>query len=146
MNLGRIEAVETGVATGWRVWRLGAEGLLRSVVYDQVWPAQTPVRAECRKLGGSHAAPDPRCECGLHAAKNLADWAHYLGRPDRVFGRVALVGAIVEGARGFRAEAAYPLELVVPASVEDADGAARALAVYRVPVELPAAVAARVSA
>jgi hypothetical protein len=139
MNLGRIEAVEVGVAVGWRVWRLGADGLLRSVVYDEVWAPGRPVRAECGKLDGGHAAPDPRCECGLHAAKNLADWAHYLGRPDRVFGRVVLAGAIVEGARGYRGSAAYPLELVVPALVENPDAVAEALAVYGVPVEAPIA-------
>jgi hypothetical protein len=146
MNLGRNQADEVGIAVGWRVWRLGADGLLRSVVYDELWPARRPVRAECRKLEGGHAAPDPRCECGVHAAKNLVDWAHYLGRPDRVFGRVLLAGAIVEGARGFRASAAYPLELVVPALVEDAGAAARALAVYRVPVEVPTAAAVPVPA
>jgi hypothetical protein len=139
VNLGRMEGAEVGVAVGWRVWRIGADGLLRSVVYDEVWPARTPVRAQCRKLGGGHEAPDVRCECGLYAAKNLADWAHYLGRADRVFGRVLLAGAIVEGARGFRASAAYPLEVVVPTVVENAEAVAEALAAYGVPVELPAA-------
>jgi hypothetical protein len=145
MNLGRTAAFASGIAVGWRVWRVGPDRLLRSVVYDEVWPAGTPVRAQCRKLGGRHAAPDPRCECGLHAAKDVADWVHYLGRADRVFGRVALFGAIVEGARGFRAEAAYPLELVVPAPVADAAEVAAALAAYHVPVEshTAGAVAAR---
>jgi hypothetical protein len=139
MNLGRIQTIEAGIAVGWRVWRLGEDGLLRSVVYDEVWPARRAVHAECRKLNAGHAAPDPRCECGLYAAKKLVDWAHYLGRPDRVFGRVVLAGAIVEGARGFRASAAYPLELVVPALVENADAVAEALAAYGVPVEAPVA-------
>jgi hypothetical protein len=146
VNLGRTESVEVGIAVGWRVWRLGADGLLRSVVYDEVWPARTPAYAECRKLGAAHAAPDRHCECGLHAAKNLLDWAHYLGRPDRVFGRVVLAGAIVEGTRGFRASAAYPLELVVPALVQNPDEVAEALAAYGVPVEAPTAFEAHVAA
>jgi hypothetical protein len=146
LNLGRTEAVDAGIAVGWRVWRVGPDGLLRSVVYDELWPAGRPVHAECRKLAGGHAAPDPRCECGLYAAKNLADWVHYLGRPDRIFGRVLLAGALVEAARGFRASAAYPLELVVPALVENPDAVADALAVYGVPVEVPVVGAVREAA
>lgn len=146
MNLGRVAAVDVGIAVGWRVWRLGADGLLRSVVYDEVWPPRSAAHAACGKPAESHTAPDLRCECGIHAAKNLADWAHYLGRPDRVFGRVLLAGVVVEGTRGFRASAAYPLELVVPALVEDQRAVAEALAAYGVPVEVTAPLAVPIAA
>lgn len=141
----------------WRVWRVvrhdGALALA-SVVKRTVWPAGTPLEAECLKAlplfdwlrrRRPHVAPEARCECGIYAA-SLECVRSYLtdALPDaraRVIGRVALWGSVVECERGYRASLAYPVSLYVPlprgsragAAVEDV---ARDLERYEVPVEV----------
>jgi hypothetical protein len=76
-----------------------------------------------------------------------------LCRDDRVIGRVALWGDVVEGPFGWRASHAYPVELFVPVPLLAGIGLRRrayiddtllALEAYRVPVELVAPSALRV--
>jgi hypothetical protein len=93
-----------------------------------------PIEAACARHG--HEAPAVACECGIHAGRTLEAWEHYLrvGAEARVFGRVLLWGATVEGEHGWRAACARPVEIVVPAAVTEAvDG----LNAYGVPVRLP---------
>jgi hypothetical protein len=68
-----------------------------------------------------------------------------LCRDDRVIGRVALWGDVVEGSAGWRASHAYPTELFVPSGAAGRSGLRRrayvdeimqALEVYGVPVDL----------
>jgi hypothetical protein len=95
------------------------------------------LRAECRRLLRTpHEAPLPGCECGLHAGRELAAWEHYLtvGDGDRVFGRVLLWGATIEGSAGWRAAQARPVEIFVPASVPDSAAVAEGLREYGVPM------------
>ena len=103
---------------GWRVWcvvetRVGL--LLASVIHDHVWPVGRETLARCEH---SHPAPDPECGCGIHAAREPAAVLSYLrGRDElstvaRVLGRVQLWGRVVEHEDGWRAERAYPLDLV----------------------------------
>jgi hypothetical protein len=138
MRIGQIEQAWASdalrPAVGWKVWRV-ENGVLRSVLYGDVWPTDEPMRAACARLG--HEAPCAACECGIHAGRDLAAWEHYLrvGAESRVFGRVLLWGATVEGTHGWRAAAARPVEIFVPAAVtERVDG----LGAYGVPVHLPA--------
>jgi hypothetical protein len=135
-------------AVGWKIWRVehGEERTrLRSVLYGSLWPPGRPAVAECKKLLRTrHEAPDPLCDCGIHVAKSLADWRHYLAvGGDRVFGRVLLWGDRLEGSLGWRAVTAYPLELYVPAELDGAEAVAQGLAVYGVPVEVVGAPARR---
>jgi hypothetical protein len=76
------------------------------------------------------------CECGIHAGRTLEAWEHYLrvGAEGRVFGRVLLWGATVEGEHGWRAACARPVEIFVPAAVTEA---VEGLEAYGVPVRLP---------
>jgi hypothetical protein len=145
MNLGafvhRSATAELAPAIGWRIWRLLAgngEVRLGSVVYPAAWQPGEPLRAECEKLPRrSHDAPDGRCECGIYAARELTPWAHYLRvGGDRVFGRVLLWGDVVEARGGWRGARAAPVELYVPARLDEAEAVADALAAYRVPVHL----------
>ncbi len=146
MRVGRLErswaAEALRPAVGWKVWRVGHDAertYLRSVLYGDVWPLRQPVHATCRRLlRASHEAPHAGCECGIHAGRELAAWEHYLavGRGSRVFGRVLLWGATVEGSAGWRAAQARPVEIFVPADVEDAAAVAAGLRRYRVPVHL----------
>jgi hypothetical protein len=63
------------------------------------------------------------CECGIHAAADLASAAGYLHLYEdlpqrsichRALGRVALWGTVVEGDLGWRASRAYPQEIFLP--------------------------------
>jgi hypothetical protein len=138
MRVGRVEGAWAAdalrPAVGWKVWRV-EDGLLRSVLYGDVWPVDEPVQATCARH--DHEAPSPSCECGIHAGRELVAWEHYLrvGAENRVFGRVLLWGATVEGEHGWRAACARPVEIVVPAAVT---APLEGLEAYGVPVHLPA--------
>jgi hypothetical protein len=144
MRIGTRTPIATSLAepiVGWKIWRIEDEDertRLRSVLYVSLWPPGRPVRADCKKVMRTrHDAPDAFCECGIHAAKSLAAWRHYLSvGADRIFGRVLLWGGAVEGELGWRAAAAYPLELCVLAQLERAEEIAAGLEVYGVPVEV----------
>jgi hypothetical protein len=119
-------------AGGWKVWRV-ADGKLASVLYGDPWPGDDPIEATCFRH--EHEAPAPFCECGIHAGRELAAWEHYLrvGAEARVFGRVLLWGATVEGEHGWRSACARPVEIFVPAAVTVP---VDALEGYGVPVRL----------
>jgi hypothetical protein len=144
MRIGQVErawaAEALSPAVGWKVWRVEhcpEHTRLRSVLYGDLWPTREPLRAECRRLLRTpHEAPLPGCECGLHAGRELAAWEHYLtvGDGDRVFGRVLLWGATIEGSAGWRAAQARPVEIFVPATVPDSAAVADGLREYDVPV------------
>jgi len=144
----RIGKASVGTASepvvGWKIWRVehGKERTrLRSVLYGSLWPPGRPAVADCKKLYRvRHEAPDLLCDCGIHGAKSLEQWSHYLAvGGDRVFGRALLSGDRVEGELGWRAATAYPLALYVPATLDDAEAIAEGLSVYGVPVEIAGA-------
>ena len=147
---------------GWRVWlvvdRAGAVRL-RSVVYPTLWEPRVETVAECVHLKrhpprswrvgfSNHSAPSSRCDCGIYAARELADGVHYLRTSDRpgadvlgrVFGRVSLWGSVVESERGWRGSHAYPAQLYVPrgrtTNGRGTDDIALALTDYGVAVEI----------
>jgi hypothetical protein len=142
MRIGALErawaADALRPAVGWKVWRV-ADGVLLSVLYGDRWPVEEPVRATCRRhTHVAHEAPSPSCECGIHAGRELGAWDHYLavGPEERVFGRVLLWGAVLEGRAGWRGELARPVEIFVPPAVAGAPEVARALQAYGVPVHV----------
>jgi hypothetical protein len=143
MKIGRLErawgADALQPAVGWKVWRVDAEARLRSVLYGDPWPLDEPVHAVCKRVvRSSHEAPSPGCECGIHAGRELAAWEHYLAidADTRVFGRVLLWGSTLEGAHGWRAAEARPVEIFVPSAVRDAAAVAESLRAYGVPVHV----------
>jgi hypothetical protein len=136
----------------WRVLQTDGVLTLASVVKGVAWSPGEALVAEC--LGPRliplprlrpHAAPGPRCECGIYAT-DLARASRYLRDSNpfdlgRVLGRVALWGTVVECERGFRASHAYPVALYVPlgrgnGSAQRALELAEGLSRYGVPVEL----------
>jgi hypothetical protein len=134
----------TEPVVGWKIWRVEHDEertRLRSVLYGSLWPPGRPAVADCKKLyRARHEAPDPMCECGIHVAKSLEQWRHYLAvGGDRVFGRALLWGDRLEGELGWRAATAYPLALFVPGTLADAEAIAEGLSVYGVPVEISGA-------
>ena len=151
----------------WRVWRVAMrEGqvVLQSLFAGAVWEPGVPLIASCtgghrsrwrpwRKTPNDHAAPDLDCHCGIYGVQSVAAARSYLETPpllcrdDRVIGRVALWGEVVEGPLGWRASHAYPAELFVPVPLLAGIGLRRrayvdeillALEAYRVPVDLVA--------
>jgi hypothetical protein len=146
MNIGELQrtlaADGVSFGVGWKVWQIErAEDRvrLRSVLYGSLWPPARPAVAECKRiLRAPHEAPHPLCDCGIHAAAELEPWSHYLrvGAESRVFGRVLLWGALIEGSRGWRGAMAYPVSIFVPPQVPDRTEVADGLAVYGVGVEL----------
>ena len=157
-----IEPVEA-----WRVWRVGMrEGrlVLHSAYADAPWDPGVPISATCAKRRRSlrrpwrmepcrHAAPDIACSCGIYGVRSLAAARWFLesekalSPPNRVLGRVALWGDVVESQWGWRASFAYPLELLVPVPTlfqrglwpgrrMDTEETVDALEEYRVPVDV----------
>jgi hypothetical protein len=113
----RVEPV-----VGWRVWNLSEDGggpvLWPAGSGADPWPRGRPLEARCtvpRLVSGRrrHAAPDPRCRCGIYAA----DSPGIVGRerpawpPAPVLGQVALWGRTIEHERGWRSRYAYPARL-----------------------------------
>jgi hypothetical protein len=145
MRLGNVIDTAAGEpVVGWKIWRVehsAGRTRLRSVLYGSLWPPGRPAVADCKKLLRTrHAAPDPLCECGIHAAKELESWRHYLAvGDDRVFGRALIWGERIEGELGWRAAAAYPLEIYIPATLAEAEEIAAGLADYGVAVEIDGA-------
>jgi hypothetical protein len=140
MRIGRIEAAWEAEAlrpaVGWKVWRVDEQARLLSVLYGDPWPLEEPVNAACKRL--EHEAPFPGCECGIHAGRELGAWEHYLNieRDRRVFGRVLLWGSTLEGAHGWRAAQARPVEIFVPTAVANQQEIAEGLRAYGVPVHV----------
>ncbi len=117
---------------GWRVWdvvTLEHELRLCSLAFWSIWIPREEIHATCRRslidaaLTGlpAHAAPQPRCSCGIYAArtaKHVLDFSRQVRRRfdtvHRVAGRAALWGSVVEGDDGWRASHAYPASIVVP--------------------------------
>lgn len=150
----------------WRVWRVAMRQgrvVLQSLFTGAAWEPATPLVASCsgghrtrrapwRKQSNDHPAPELECRCGIYGVQSVAAARSYLERPpllcrdDRVIGRVALWGSVVEGPFGWRASHAYPIELFVPAAVGThglrrrgyLDEILAALEAYRVPVDVVA--------
>jgi hypothetical protein len=114
---------------GWRTWDLAAEDGLGPLLLPvgsgvDAWPHREALRARCgatpilSRFRTPHHAPDPRCRCGIYAARSLDafDRPRPAWPPPPVVGTVSLWGRVVEHERGWRAAAAYPsrLRLVCP--------------------------------
>lgn len=121
---------------GWRKWHVYPdEGVLRSIYKSLNWPMREKLCAACLKHVGvtvsgrtpaCASAPNAECHCGIYAVKtneqlplaggNVSTLMG-LGVMGRqrvdVVGRVSLWGRILDCPLGWRAEFAYPYELVV---------------------------------
>ena len=157
-----IEPVEA-----WRVWRVGVcQGgiVLKSLFSGTVWEPSVPLDAFCTGVQRSrwrpwrleshdHQVPALGCRCGIYGVRTVAaarpyiDCAPFPYRDDRVIGRVALWGEVVEGTHGWRASHAYPIELFVRDPATERFGFRRrahveellqGLEAYRVPVDVVA--------
>lgn len=99
--------------TGWRVWKLRIEPsgslVLAPAVYGtEGWSPRSAAAAACRRH--RHDAPVERCRCGLHALREVRGLRR-LRWTGTVVGTVSLWGRVVEHARGYRSQYAYPQRL-----------------------------------
>jgi hypothetical protein len=153
---------------GWRLWSVvtaGGRSRLQSLVCPSIWWPGRELVATCeasprdslrpwRRLPG-HAAPEPRCTCGVHAMERVRHLGTYVPPAasrlvvQRAVGRVSLWGDVVEGSRGWRAARGYPAELWLPQAdlrrqtVAELEGIAVELADYGVPVHVCEGMSAR---
>ena len=110
---------------GWRAWRLHrVDHGLRIVPTTprSAWEPRVAIHATCSgshtreymvhnpELVKFHRSPEPGCTCGVHAIKDPSRLARS-GRAAAVVGRVAMWGRVIEHAKGYRAEFAYPSRL-----------------------------------
>ncbi len=104
----------------WRVWRVSTRNgrvVLQSLFAGTVWEPAVALVASCtgghrslwapwRKKPNDHPAPELDCRCGIYGVQSVAAARSYLETPpllcrdDRVIGRVALWGDVVEGPVG----------------------------------------------
>lgn len=131
--------VVPGEVIGWRAWIIESssyrEPRLRSLYFDVVWPTDRWLVADGF---GIHAARDREHLVAMHRygqdqhPRYVEGGGEHPGTP--AIGEVALAGLITPGERGYRAEKARPLSLLLPYVAWDlAESLRRA---YRVPVGL----------
>jgi hypothetical protein len=121
---------------GWRLWHVRAHDetyRLESFTWHHIaWPARERLAAQCAIHGDD--APVAAHECGIYAftTRQLAEdlLRRYTGVPHRygpqaseapprrrgrpiALGRVSLWGRVLARERGFRAQFAYPYDLVL---------------------------------
>ena len=141
---------------GWRYWRAGRDGRLRSLTGRQhVWLPGTPFQARCRFAdvdpddrrfqfvsgfgAPPHRSPGSECTCGLYASRDLDRLRGQIlfGLRRMVVGEVALWGRVIPAQHGYRAEFGYPKRLCVFEHVASSEPALLAgLGDYGVPVEV----------
>jgi hypothetical protein len=124
------EALYTEPILAWRLWRVRRLETLRDeqplrlaaagrLGIPKFWEPRIANRAVCSNPRTAHEAPWPECRCGIYGLRERADAERALARYSRgrlegwVLGRASLWGRIVEGTRGWRAQLAYPYDLVV---------------------------------
>ena len=148
----------------WRVWRVEEDersGLLflHSIHYGIRWPRRKPMRAHCieqwrrgrmNPYPQAHQAPSGAGThaCGIYALKEMEgtnSWLATAGtNATKAIGRVSLWGRIALHEGGYRAEFAYPLDLLLlqptPEGVDAEEVASLLADAYGVPARagLPA--------
>ena len=112
---------------GWLVWgddradgsghviRLGSVPKL-----GYIWPPLTAPPAQCRREGVCAGPPRLGCTCGyygLDAPVFAARSRRLAATPFVIVGKVHLWGRVIVCASGWKAEYAYPAELLIPTDV-----------------------------
>lgn len=106
-----LQADVAGPILAWRQWLL-VDGVLYSVTQRVPWPKRQPLHAPVSSLAATSnrlSTAYDTAQHGIYAAKDR----HRLDYKG-VTGRVALWGRVIEHEHGYRAEYAYPYDLVIP--------------------------------
>lgn len=104
---------------GYRLWELGVDnGILYALYANKIWKPYRELEAYCNVDSYIHDAPDPDCNCGIHARFSPNDLHDIVlqSRPGSILiaGAIAARGNIVMHERGFRAGCAKILGLAPP--------------------------------
>lgn len=120
---------------GWRTWRVERHSLY-SLNWDTPWPAQQRLEGGCgfgsQAPGGfsMHEVPFRSCHCGIYAFKTRAQaeslarrvldlsWDILTDEEAVAIGRISIWGRIIETERGYRAQYAYPYDVIVLGGTE----------------------------
>jgi len=106
---------------GHRVWRWGTTGL--QSLNGERWLPNRPIEARCRiapadrhmrVVESANEVPDRHCTCGVYAAKSIEHLRQLGYAGYGAGGEVYLWGTVVEHTLGWRAQFAYPKNLVLP--------------------------------
>ena len=122
--------------TAYRCWNVYANGLLTGQHHHEPWEPYAPFVGRCSEANAAHlvdgrfvAAPVLACDCGVHALLSEADaearaalgpgvnylksWGgHAPNGTTVVWGAVKLWGRVIVHELGYRAEFAYPSQLL----------------------------------
>ena len=105
---------------GWRLWHVDRDHRLASWSQSALWPERARFEARCRRLLGKCAdAPAPGHPCGIYALRTREQAEALLRQlpltvPGQVaLSRVSLWGRVIENVGGWRAQFAYPYDLVL---------------------------------
>jgi hypothetical protein len=129
-----VSPTETSIEPilGWRIWHVDPEPSgprLRSWAHSTAWPAGRRMQADCRSIlslalpSWGHAAPRKGHSCGIYALRDrdaAEAMLHEIGeagpannRLPGALGRVSLWGRVIENTGGWRAQFAYPYDLLL---------------------------------
>jgi hypothetical protein len=115
---------------GWRAWK-AERHLLYSVNWDTPWPGMKRMEGGCafgsQAAGGfvMHEVPSSSCHCGIYAFKTRAQadelalrvldlsWDILTAEEAVALGRISMWGRVVETERGYRAQYAYPYDVIL---------------------------------
>lgn len=138
---------DTEPIIGWRVWTIRLYERRGGIIEHHLhalnsggghWRPGQRMEAECRH--GIHDAPWPSCQCGLWAVRDreTAEQQQTWGATPSVsgwtcVGKVAMWGRVLEFERGYRAQYAYPQELIF--YVDDGTVAKEVGRLYGIPVK-----------
>ena len=89
--------IEVGEITAWRIWRLGHEGIVYSLIVNVPWRPGEVMRA----------SPHARADDGIYASKSRPEirWPPSARASwPLVVGRVSLWGVVIEHEKGYRAQ------------------------------------------
>lgn len=110
---------------GYRVWTWDTTGL-KSLCAQRWHPGQA-LEARCKAstvvgtiagrtetANDTHDAPEANCTCGIHAAKTFDHFRKGGYERYGIHGEVYLWGKVVQHELGYRAQFAYPRNLIIP--------------------------------
>jgi hypothetical protein len=107
---------------GHRVWRWDETGL--KSLNGEPWLPGQHLEARCRvapaarhMAEAANEVPHRKCTCGIYAAQNSKHLRQLGYASYGVCGEVYLWGAVVEHTLGWRAQFAYPKDLILPLSL-----------------------------
>jgi hypothetical protein len=102
----------------YRTWQWDAEGI--ASLNCVRWVPGEALTATCHNhiafadFIEPHKTPDPRCSCGVYAAKNFEHLVQIGYAQHGIHGEVELWGTVMEHKLGWRAQFAYPKSFTVP--------------------------------